>query len=210
MPQCRCKTNDGSRCKHNANPNSSHHYCTQHDKYDKMRCVSLARKSIGYRSPKHRPTSPRASPRSYRMNGVNVNIPPISVNAEQHMREPGARPTPSAPRLRSMDPGQLNSPQWGPGQPNTPLRRAGSMDPGLPISPYWGPGQSNTPLRRVRSLEPGQLKSPYYGPGKPNTPQWDFPINNSPVNRSSSPVNRSSAPAANRSRSPANRSQARK
>jgi hypothetical protein len=66
MPQCKCKTNDGSRCKKNANPNSSHRYCTQHEKHDKMRCVSLARPSIGYKSPKKRPTSPRAHPRSHR------------------------------------------------------------------------------------------------------------------------------------------------
>lgn len=60
MVQCHCKTNDGTRCKNVANPKSSHKYCTTHHKNDKMRCVSLARPSVGHRSPKHRPTSPRA------------------------------------------------------------------------------------------------------------------------------------------------------
>ena len=61
MTQCNCKTNDGSRCKNVANPKSTHGYCTIHNKKDKMRCVSLARKSIGYRSPKTKPTHPRKS-----------------------------------------------------------------------------------------------------------------------------------------------------
>jgi hypothetical protein len=61
MPQCKCKTNDGSRCKNSANPDSSHQYCTQHDMHDKMRCVSLARKNIGYH--KTRPVFPRKYPR---------------------------------------------------------------------------------------------------------------------------------------------------
>lgn len=61
MVQCKCKTNDGSRCKNVANPDSEHKFCTIHHKNDKMRCVSLSRKSIGYRSPKKRPSSPRPS-----------------------------------------------------------------------------------------------------------------------------------------------------
>uniref|UniRef100_A0A6C0KH70 Uncharacterized protein n=1 Tax=viral metagenome TaxID=1070528 RepID=A0A6C0KH70_9ZZZZ len=63
MVHCKCKTNDGSLCKHPRNPSSDHGYCTQHHKKDKMRCVSLARKSIGYNSPKKRPTFPRGSKR---------------------------------------------------------------------------------------------------------------------------------------------------
>ncbi len=59
MVQCKCKTNDGSRCKNVANPASAHSFCTLHHKKDKMRCVSLARKTIGYSSPKKRPSSPR-------------------------------------------------------------------------------------------------------------------------------------------------------
>ena len=61
MVQCKCKTDDGSKCKHPANPKSSHGYCTQHNKtkHAKMRCVSLARPTIGYKSPAKRPSSPR-------------------------------------------------------------------------------------------------------------------------------------------------------
>lgn len=60
MTQCKCKTDDGSRCKRDAEPNSKHGYCWQHNssQHSKMRCVSLARKSIGFHSPKRRP-SPR-------------------------------------------------------------------------------------------------------------------------------------------------------
>ena len=63
MVQCKCKTDDGSICKHPANPKSSHGYCTQHNKpkHAKMRCVSLARPTIGYKSPAKRPSSPRPS-----------------------------------------------------------------------------------------------------------------------------------------------------
>ena len=61
MVQCKCKTNDGSRCKNVANPDSEYKFCTIHHNKDKMRCVSLSRKSIGYRSPKVRPSSPRPS-----------------------------------------------------------------------------------------------------------------------------------------------------
>jgi len=66
MVHCKCKTNDGSKCKNVANPDSSHGYCTMHHKKDKMRCVSLARKSVGYHSPKRRPTFPRKSSKSAR------------------------------------------------------------------------------------------------------------------------------------------------
>ena len=37
MVHCKCKTNDGTRCKHPANPKSKHGYCTQHDKSKKTR-----------------------------------------------------------------------------------------------------------------------------------------------------------------------------
>ena len=63
MPQCKCKTNEGSRCKRRSNPDSAHGFCTQHHTSDKMRCVSLARPSVGYFSPKRRPTFPRPSSR---------------------------------------------------------------------------------------------------------------------------------------------------
>lgn len=65
MVQCKCKTDDGSRCKRTADPNSRYGFCWQHSSssHSKMRCVSLARKSIGYASPKHRP-SPRHGKKS--------------------------------------------------------------------------------------------------------------------------------------------------
>lgn len=66
MPQCKCKTNDGSRCKRSSNPDSEYGFCTQHHSHDKMRCVSLARKSIGYFSPKTQPSYPRPSKNSKR------------------------------------------------------------------------------------------------------------------------------------------------
>lgn len=59
MPKCHCKTNDGTKCKRKANPASNYSLCTQHQTHDKMRCVSLARKNIGYFNPKTRPTQPR-------------------------------------------------------------------------------------------------------------------------------------------------------
>ena len=60
MVQCKCKTDDGSRCKRSADSQSKNGYCWQHNSssHSKMRCVSLARKSVGYASPKKRP-SPR-------------------------------------------------------------------------------------------------------------------------------------------------------
>jgi len=66
MVHCKCKTDDGSMCKRPANPKSSHGYCTQHNKpkHAKMRCVSLARKSIGYKSPAKRPSCPRPAKKS--------------------------------------------------------------------------------------------------------------------------------------------------
>ncbi len=57
--KCHCKTNDGTKCKRNVNPNSSHKLCSQHQKNDNMRCVSLMRKNIGYFKPLTRPTQPR-------------------------------------------------------------------------------------------------------------------------------------------------------
>ena len=63
MTQCKCKTNDGTRCKNAANPDSSHHFCTGHEKHDKMRCISLSKKSVN-RS--HPPAYPRAHPRKVR------------------------------------------------------------------------------------------------------------------------------------------------
>ena len=61
MVQCKCKTDDGSRCKRSANTESSHGFCHQHNKpvHSKMRCISLARPGIGYKSPAKRPSSPR-------------------------------------------------------------------------------------------------------------------------------------------------------
>lgn len=66
MVHCNCKTDDGSMCKRPANPKSSHGYCTQHNKskHAKMRCVSLARKSVGYKSPAKRPSFPRPAKKS--------------------------------------------------------------------------------------------------------------------------------------------------
>lgn len=55
---CKCKTNDGTKCKNVANPASNYGYCTMHHKKDKMRCVSLARRSV---SPRNPPKFPRAS-----------------------------------------------------------------------------------------------------------------------------------------------------
>ena len=61
MVQCKCKTDDGSRCKRTVHENAVHPYCWQHldTRHSKMRCVSLSRNSIGFRSPKKRPSFPR-------------------------------------------------------------------------------------------------------------------------------------------------------
>ena len=59
MPQCKCKTNDGSRCKRKSHADCAG-YCAQHHKGDMHRCNSLARKSIGS---KYAGLKPPKSPR---------------------------------------------------------------------------------------------------------------------------------------------------
>ena len=60
MPQCKCKTNDGSRCLRKSHADCSG-YCAQHHSNDMHRCNSLARESIGSKyAGKKSPKNPRA------------------------------------------------------------------------------------------------------------------------------------------------------